>query len=493
MNRARRAGALLLTALVGCAQSEVDTLVDQLNGPKRAEAIDRLVSAVSDTPAAQRAEKRQRTIDALGIAYRDDRNRPKIVAALALLGDPRANPIFVAALGEAGRDGPYLAAATRAANALNEAGARAALPALLKQLDESIQMPKTARRLQFQKALVAAIGRSGSETAEAPLRSIISKAATEQSLPLVLVAIDALGRLHVPTATPLLVPLLGERPWGQQTAPAARRALCSIGPSRTDLEQLQNSLSRPNALVQLIALHADLGYPPPALSATAELSWPLFEAQLRSPTSHSGALETLVRMLDRPNLGRDELRRASSLLGLYGSPAQAPLLYRLLGAQKQLDRATHALALAYSRLGKRRLSPELRRRLKQHYGNQLSAFEQRLAAVSRCKGARACNEMLLGKSDKLGAWRVAERAAISLGHSGIYAPLAGALATAHRQVRRTIITLLERAPLKVLPPLAPAIEHALQSAGAGFDSDTATRAHCLLERVRRTTGKRGQG
>jgi HEAT repeat protein len=471
-----------------CSQDRFAQLSRRLDDPlRREEAIAGLLQLVQKASAKERPALRARTVDALMDAYREDESRPEIVGALAVLGDPRAAPVLVAALRDHERGGAYLETAARAARALGDLGLRDEVPALVEALRKAHRNPQVEHTSWLLRALIETLDRLGDRRALEVLVEVLRGDPARQDFYLNRLAARALGRLGDPRAIKPLVRSLSTASHGLLLYEESRRALCRIGPAAS-AELLAAAAGRHDRRDPLhadaaAALHllGDLGERPVVarLAALArqkdpaELKLALAETRLR--LGDAGGEQTLIDLVDGDG-SLTSRRAAAELLGWYGSRDGCGDRLRAACAGKaRADAAGRVLcwsvALSFARvagpgaiadfdaLHAMKIDAATR-----HY---LATYRPRLEIVTSCADDLACHRRaaLDAKRD----WRSRERAALEVGrlaHAGggtvIALELGGALATAHPQLRTAILVALERL-------------------GGSLDARTAVRLAALLD------------
>jgi len=501
-------------AWCGCSSGDpVARLTSQLGeSAHRERAIDAMLILVRQTPAKQRAQVKQRVVNALMEAYREDTARPQIVAALALLKDGRAEEVFVAALKDAERGGPYFEASVRSARMIGELGLKKQVPVLLKSLEQRLASPRDDRNTWLERSLIQALERLADRRAVPVLIKALKADPARMDFYISRMAAHALGTLRDARAVDALVASLGATSHGLLLYEESRRALCRIGaPSIKGLSSVawrrdrrQRPVANAPAAVRLLA---DLG----AVDLTTKLMSlprPDDPAELRLAVA-----QTLLRLgrRDADRLALDLVqdqkssvtsrRCAADLLGWYGAAdSVAPLL---APSCSKADAAGQLLcwsvALAHSRVagaeGTAALDKLLATRQDEATRHHLGVCRARLAMVTTCADQPGCYERQLTSAAD---WREQERAALELGRSGSALPLARHLAQAHPQVKQAILVGLEQQQLQ--PPQNSEVRQALRALIDSKVKDTGPhgvtppaivgRALCLDERLERTREKR---
>jgi HEAT repeat protein len=516
---------LLLCALVSvlsCSRDPLHQLIRQLDQiGRREEAIEGLLQLVRHAPRERAPEAKRQVVDALMEAYRDDENRGEIVAALATLHDGRAEPVFVAALHDAGRGGPYLEAAVRAAHAVGKLRLQGAVPVLIEVLRKASSWPRAERNTWLERALIQALDHLGDLRAVDALIRVLRGDPAQQDFYLNKLAATALGHLKDPRSVPALVASLSAGSQGLLVFEESRRALCQIGgPATAELLRAASRRDRRQqpeqgaaAAVQVLGDIGDRSLAPrlaDLLRGKDPLEYRLAvaEAQLRfGDTATEGVLREIVKSEEAPLTAR---RKAADLMGWYGSMESAAGL--LQAACRKNGPAGNVLcwsaALAFARLaGPRGLS------LFDSFAaahddaatrHTLETYRPRLALAAACGEEGACYRKKLAEETD---WRAQERAALELGRAGtrggdgadgdpVALELARAYGAAHPQLKEAILVTLER--------LTPALQTAREVAdllgraatvkeakeGEVIPPSIVSRALCLGQRLYRASGEK---
>ena len=522
MHLGRRAVLLLLPALLACSSRDpLKQLLSQLDDPPgREEAIHGLVQLTQRTPPPRREGLQHKVVTALMEAYRDDESRPEIVTALAALRDPRAEPVFVAALGDAARSGSYFEAAVRAARVIGELKLKQAVPELIKALRKAIAAPREDRNTWLERAVVHSLVTLGDPRALEVLIDVLQGDPSRQDFYLNKLAASALGELGGTKAIRPLVRSLSSSQHGLLLFEESRQALCRVGP--TTLPELLAAASRRDARGQpvenagaALRVLADIAEPGtvPQLAGMARDKDPLeyrlavAEAQIRSRAAEGErALLSMLRDRDASLTGR---RRAAELLGWYGSRASASAL---LGASCEGSGAAQAVlcwsgALAFTRVagpeGLEALDALARSRKDPATRRYLREYRPRLALLSRCPGAEECLTTALETSPD---WRERERAALELGRRASTAAsdtdraeraltLSKAFGGAHPQVQEAILVALELERMGPTPGAAAEVADRLRGPRPVASAPRpppaiASRGLCASQAWRRRAGER---
>jgi hypothetical protein len=200
-------------------------LTAQLKVPgQREQAIDGLLVLVRQASEAKRPGVTEKVVHALKEAYRDDHCRGEIVAALALLKDPRAEEVFVAALRDADRGGTYFESAVRSARLIGELELRDQVPALVEALRKAHATPRPDRNTWLERSLIQALERLRDRRALEVLAQVLRSDPARQDFYLNRMAGRALGNLADPRAVPALVETLGTSSHGLLLFEENRRA-----------------------------------------------------------------------------------------------------------------------------------------------------------------------------------------------------------------------------------------------------------------------------
>jgi hypothetical protein len=506
---ARRTLILLALVLGACSRDPAQQLVSQLDEPaKREQAIDGLLQLVRHAPADQRARVKERVVRALIEAYQDDESRPEIVAALAVLRDPRAEGVFVAALRDADRGGTYYEAAVRSARLLGELELRRQVPVLVEALRKAHSSPRPDRNSWLERSLVAALDRLGDRQAVDVLIAVLKTEPVQQDFYLNKMAATALGRLGDPRAVRPLVASLAATSHGLLLFEESRRALCRLGqPAVAELLSAAARRDRRQPEANAIAAARVLG----DLSERGEAPRVAALLKPKDPDDYRLAVaETLLRLgsptgetalreiLASPQSALTARRQAVELLGWFG---HAELAGQILDTACAGSGAAQAVlcwsgALAYTRLaddsGLARIDTQIARSdaTTQRY---LQTYRPRLAVVATCAGDRDCYMRQLSDGD----WRAAERATLELAHhpddrAAISPRLARAYRKAHAQLKLAILIAIEHLvldnPLSVASStkVAALLEPPrVEPAGEQTPPAIVSRAICLGERLRR--------
>jgi HEAT repeat protein len=510
------APAVLITAhLLGCSSSgPLEKLIDDLDDPARRErAIHSLLKSLEAANEKERPRLETRVVDALCEAYREDRNRPEIVEALAHLRAPRAKHVFIAALKDARRGGDYHAAALRAAKAIGELGLRGEVPALISALEEARAAPREQRSAWLERALVTALGRLGDPRAVAPLIQILQADPRSNDFYLSRLAAEALGRLGDPRAVRPLVTSLTTSLHGLLLFESSRHALCQIGAGA--VEELLRAASHPRGRGAPLAIAAsrvlgdvaeehhaarvgELLRPGAPHHFTIAVAHTLLRLGRDEPLEH---LANILRDADSPLSAR---RDAAELIGWYGRPSllEGQLTASCsVGGDAAMDVLCWSVALAYTRLGGAgelaRYDALLAKLAGDNLAHNLESYRPRLELMVACRGPDLrCLVDQLGSED----WRKRERAALEVGRrargldrgaaSRLLADLAAVFPGSHPQVKEAILVNLERS--EVSPPSAAKVAGLI--AHAETDEHVAppalkTRASCAARRLREKSGE----
>jgi len=511
----------LLLVVVSCQRRDpVTQLIAGLDDSTgREEAIHGLTLLVEKAPPEQRERLREKVVIALTEAYREDESRPEIVTALCTLRDPRAEPVFVAAIGDAHRGGSYFEAAVRAARAVGELRLKPALPEIIRALRKAIASPREDRNTWLERALVHSLVQLGDPAAVEVLVEVLNGDPARQDFYLSKMAASALGELGgTRTIRPLVTSLSGSQ-HGLLLFEESRQALCHLGP--TALPELLAAASRrdrrgqpvENAGAALRVL-ADIAEPGtvPQLKGLARAKDPLeyrlavAEAQIRSRRTEGE--EALLAILEDRDASLTARRRAADLLGWYGSRASAK------GVLEAACKGSGALqtvlcwsgALAFSRAagpdGLQTFDTLIKARPDEVTRGYLREYRPRLELVARCEGAVDCLSAALQKGPD---WRARERAALELGGAtpaddsdpgAISLLLARAFPAAHAQVQEAILVALERrGPTReVAAEVADRLRRGSvrhEAAGSpGPPPAVTSRALCASQAWRRRSGER---
>jgi HEAT repeat protein len=515
-----RALLLLPLLLAACsARDPLKQLLSELDDPTgREEAIHGLVQLTQKTPAPGRVELQQKVVTALMAAYREDESRPEIVTALATLRDPRAEPVFVAALGDAPRSGSYFEAAVHAARVIGELKLKQSVPELIKTLRKAIASPREDRNAWLERAIVHSLITIGDPRALEVLVEVLQGDPSRQDFYLNKMAASALGELGGTKAIRPLVRSLSSSQHGLLLFEESRQALCRIGPAT--LPELLAAASRRDARGQpaenagaALRVLADIAEPGtvPQLAGMArdkdalEYRLAVAEAQIRSRSVEGE--KTLLGVLRDKDAALTGRRRAAELLGWYGSRATASAL---LAAACEGTGAAQAVlcwsgALAFTRVagheGLDTLDALARNRKDAATRRYLNEYRPRLELLRRCAGVAECLTTALQTSAD---WREQERAALELGRTASTASgdtdradrapvLARAFGVAHPQVQEAILVALER--LGPTTGRAGEVADKLRSVSSGASTvrpppAIASRALCASQAWRRRSGER---
>jgi HEAT repeat protein len=506
--------ALAVLALQACSSNEpLDRLIAQLGQPSvREQAIDGLLVLVRKSSAKRRPEVRTRVVHALMEAYRDDVGRGQIVSALALLRDPAAEEVFVAALKDADRGGAYFEAAVRSARVIGELELKSQVPALVTALEQALRSPRQDRNTWLERSLVGALERLGDPRAVPVLMRALKADPGKLDFYVSRLAAQALGNLRDGRAVDQLVASLGATRHGLLLYEPSRQALCRIGPPAIKGLLAAATAKGKHGRRQVNAAAAtrvlgDLGAREvaPTLASglrpedTTEYRLAVAETLLRLANDEGRRqVEDLLRNNKANVTAR---RRGAELLGWYGRPdAVVPLLKPTCQERGPAQEILcWSVALAVTRLAARGGLEQLDRLLStkqdpqdkvtRHY---LEMYRARLKAVETCQDDPSCYVRQL--SDAVD-WRVVERAALELGRAGQGgAALARRLPEAHPEVQRAILVSLERMELSdadrreavaqlerlLAPPKAQAKRRTPEA--------ILSRALCLAERLKREPG-----
>ncbi|MCC6751005.1 MAG: HEAT repeat domain-containing protein [Deltaproteobacteria bacterium] len=500
---------------VACGKRDpIDRLVSQLDEPgQREAAVEQLLVRVRKAPVAQRAQVRDRVLDALAEAYRRDEGRDQIVAALAAIGDRRAAHVFAAALGDADRDGSYYEAAVRSAQMLGELDVKEAVPELVAALRRARQRPRADRQIWLERAIIETLERLRSPQAVPALLEALEADPLRQDWNLNRLAARALGHVGSPKAAGALVRALGATGHGTLLLEEARRAICTIGAAASP-EVLAGALARDRRgqprsnAAAATRLLPDLGTASalPALRRAARPTDPeeyrlaLAEARLRLGDAED--LNPLLALAGDPRAALSSRLRALELLGWHGDARTAATLAAQPSGRDvsppPVLRWAAALAVARS-AGSEGAAPFHRRRpteAEDPVMRQASAtYHPRLGVVTDCEDDAACLEKKLAGA----GWRAQERAALDLGRNrstGALLALARRLKGAHPQVQHAILTAMEqllRMPDALSPSERPQLGSLLLAAAEDpvpapdlpSGQELRTRAYCLGHRILR--------
>jgi len=509
-------GIFLAVLLLGACSSDrpLDKLISQLQDPaQRGPAVDGLLLLVKEKPAEKRL--RERVVFALMEAYRKDHARGRIVEALAILRDPRAEQVFIAALKDAHRGGEYFEAAVRAARMIGELKLPGTAPHLTRALRAARgRTPPESRSTWLERALITALDRLGDRRAVKVLVEVLQSPPASQDFYLNKLAARALGRLGDPAAVKPLVKSLGDASHGLLLYEESRVALCRIGrPAAKEL--LQQAKERGGiAPFKAIRVLGDLG-DPSAVSPLKALGDTLSDADDRRleiartllRLGHQDAQIGLAKILSSKTSTLAAQRRAAELLGWFGGPGKSrdSLGEKLtkVCAKKSVSARVRCwgLALAFSRQagpeGLQRLDTVLaankNKDKDEGTGHHLREYRPRLVLVEECGARPACYAKHLDAKD----WRVRERAALELGRVGDLKGLrrlAGKFGEEHARVKEAILTSLERlAGQKALTAdLVGFLEepsHPNKKEEKISDSAIKSRAMCFVQRLKRVKRK----
>lgn len=454
----------LLFCLACCSAGDrLEVLASQLDDRSlREQAIDGLLTLVRRSSKRDRDRVKEQVIHALTKAYRDDHKRGQIVAALALLRDPRAEEVFVASLGDADRGGAYFEAAIRSARLIGELKIRRRVPALVAALRGAIARPRRDHNVWLERTLIQALDRLGDRQAVPMLIEVLKIPPSRQDFYLNRMAAAALGRLGDPRAIAPLVASLGATSHGLMLFEVSRRSLCRIGAAAVPaLQAAARKRTRRKApapgAIGAIRLLGDLGAPA-ALRPVLDALGPGDPDDFRLAAARSalrlglGEGEKLIgELLKRADTPFHSRREAAELSGWYGLPLPDARLLETACNQTSVSQDVLCWSLALSRF--RTVGPDaaagldrlLAARTDPATRHYLRSYRARLAAVNSCEDSGCLVKML-----NAGDWRIQERAALELGRTrppGAGAALAGRLRPGHPQVRRAILIGLERLPL----------------------------------------------
>lgn len=497
----------ILAVMCGaCSSGEpLDRLIAQLDDSARREhAIDGLLVLVRQAAPRHRQEIKQRVVFALKEAYREDHSREQIVAALALLKDPRAAEVFLAALKDAHRGGAYFKAAVRSARLIGELGLREHTPALVEALEKVHASPRKDHNTWLERSLIRAMERLNDPRAVDVLIKVLKTDPVQQDYHLNRMAARTLGRLKDQRAVPSLVATLDASSHGLLLFEENRRALCRIGPSAVETlvkeagRRTRRGLPLKSSEAALRVL-GDLGVPSvadalfqssgPKDPATFQLA--AAEALLR--LGQQDALKSVLSILKNRNNSITARRRAADILGWYGraDSLDGILESTCASTTPAQEVICWGVALATCRLAGRtgiaRIDKLIASRKSKATKHDLQMYRQRLVVMETCDVDVEC----LKKHLNAQSWRVQERAAIELGRTGDPAnalSLAEHLEKAHPQVQHAILVGLERLALSgKIPPAA--LEHLErydhQKAGGSATPDALSRGVCLGQRLTR--------
>jgi HEAT repeat protein len=501
---------LLGLVLGACSRDPAQQLVSQLDEPaKREQAIDGLLQLVRLAPADRRAKVKERVVRALIEAYEEDESRPEIVAALAVLRDPRAEEVFVAALRDADRGGTYYEAAVRSARLLGELGLHGRVPVLVEALRKAHASPRPDRNSWLERSLVTALDRLGDRQAVDVLVAVLKTDPVRQDFYLNKMAATALGRLGDPRAIRPLVASLAATSHGLLLFEESRRALCRLGQptvaellaaaSRRDRRQQPeaNAIAAARVLGD-VGLRGDAPRVATLLKAKDPDDYRLAIAETLLRLGSSAGQATLREILASQQSALTARRQAAELLGWFG---RTELASEILDTACAGSGAAQSVlcwsgALAYTRMaddsGLARIDAQIARSdaTTQRY---LQTYRPRLAVVATCAGDRDCYLRQLREGD----WRAAERATLELAHqrddqAAIVPRLARVYRKAHAQLKMAILVAIEQLVLDA--PLSAAdaakISALLQPPRAAAGEQLPppaiiSRAICLGERLRR--------
>jgi HEAT repeat protein len=530
--------AVLLLLCAGCPASDpVERLVAQLgDAARREQAIDGLLVLVKQAPKARRDQVKKRVVYALMEAYREDKARPQIVTALALLRDPRAEEVFVAALKDAERGGAHFEAAVRSTRIIGELRLKRTVPVMVSALERALKAPRQDRNTWLERSLVSTLERIEDRQAVPVLIKALQADPALVDFYVSRLAARALGRLRDPKAVKPLVDALGATRHGLLLYEESRRALCRIGsPSveallaavrkldqRSQRSRAAARAQRTRHVAAALSVLGDLGQAEPLAGLAfpkgpMELRLALGETRLRlepgglsegRPAEDSTTLpaqrppvpgEAALAILADGKANISSRRRAAELLGWHGKKGLLPLLRPACmaeGPAKQL--LCLSVALAYSRAGERlepldKLLAAMQDRVSRR---QLQVYRARLVVKEACKQQPKCYEDKLTNAKD---WRERERAALELGRLAAPASqphvavvLARRLSEEHPQVRRAILVSLERMAPRLTDDARGEVRELLAQTAKDVKPHGATppglvsRATCLGERLRRT-------
>jgi HEAT repeat protein len=515
-------GGLVVLVCAACSGGDpVDHLVAQLgDDTRREQAIDGLLVLVKQAPKSRRDQVRKRVVYALMEAYRDDKARPQIVTALALLRDPRAEEVFVAALKDADRGGAHFEAAVRSSRIIGELRLERSVPVLVASLERALKAPRQDRNTWLERSLVKALERIGDRRAVEVLIRALRADPARVDFYVSRLAARALGRLGDPRAVKPLVDSLGASRHGLLLFEESRRALCRIGspaikPLVAAARQRRRADQTGHAAAALSVL-GDLGRPGPLAGLAGsddptEIRLALAGARLRlepagTPAGDAAAAPeaAALTILSGRKASLGARRRAAELCGWYGKEGLLPHLRPTCLAEGPTNQLLClGVALAYSRAGEEAepLDKLLAAMQDKVSRRQLQIYRARLVVREACGQQPKCYEdKLVNAKD----WRERERAALELGRlagagsdgPGLAAVLARRLGGEHPQVRRAILVSLER----LAPRLTDGARAEVQKHLARISEDAkphgvtppglVSRAICLGERLKRTGSDR---
>lgn len=456
----RRAGVgealailLLCGGLGSCASS--DSLEHQIalldSADTREQAIEQLLLEVEQAPEAKHDAVAERVLFALMEAYREDHERPQLVAALALLEDRRAAGVLASAVKDFSRGGRYRRAAVKAARALGHLHAREGVPALLSALEAARKAKLRTQLRWLEQAIIRALERIGDPRAVPQLIEALEGDPLDQPVSINRLAALALGRLGGKRTARPLVAALGSPTHGRLLRTPARRALCRLG--RVAVAPLRAAAraggSSAGAAVSALA---DLG----AKSELAELAGAgqpakagleLGVALARLGDARGTTL--LVGLVGDDARPYVERARAAAQLGWYAEPEAVEQLLEQLeeSGSGPRDVLRWPLALAVSRLGGKAALERFDRYRERTQDRAtrlaLATYRRRLTMVTSCRDDAACLRRKLGDAD----WRIRERAALELSRkrgSAAVSSLVPLLEDRHPQVRRAVLVSFER-------------------------------------------------
>lgn len=465
--------------------------------------MDGLLLLVKERPTEKKL--RERVVFALMEAYRRDHARGRIVEALAILRDPHAKQVFIAALQDAHRGGEYFEAAVRAVRIIGELKLPGTALPLIKALRAARARPLERRSTWLERALISALDRLGDPRAVKVLVEVLQSLPASQDFYLNKLAARALGRLGDPAAVHPLVKSLGATSHGLLLYEESRKALCRIGQPAIK-ELLRQARKRGATAAQAIRVLGDLGDPsviPPlkalgdTLSAADNRRLEIAHTLLR--LGHLDAQIGLLEILGSKTSALAAQRRAAELLGWFDGPgeSQEALGERLAAACAKESVSARVrcwgIALAFSRQagpkGLQRLDTLLAAGKDKDTGHHLREYRPRLVLAQECGTRPACYAKHLDAPD----WRVRERAALELGRVGdpkVARRLAGKFGGEHARVKEAILTSLETlARQHALPAdLGKSLEEpAWQNKKEEKIADSAikSRAVCFVQRLKR--------
>lgn len=509
---------LLLSLLTsGCPSGDpVERLVSQLDdAAHRERAIDGLLVLVRQSPARERAAVKLRVVNALADAYREDTARPQIVSALAILRDPAAEEVFVAALKDVERGGAYFEAAVRSARMLGELGLKKQTPVLVETLKRALAAPRQDRNTWLERSVIQALETLGDRRAVPVLIRALDADPSQVDFYVNRLAARALGRMGDRRAVKPLVDSLGATAHGLLLFEESRRALCRIGPPALDgllsaaAKRDRRGQPERNAAAAARVI-ADIGLPRTTAKLAglvkprdpAALVLAVAEALLRLGDRGGEAL--LLDLVKDPRAGATSRRHAAALLGWYGSaealvPLLRPSCEKPDGPAGQL--VCWGVALAVSRVAGARgvevLDKLLTSMQDKATRRNLEEYRARFELMQTCDQSLDCYREQLATAK---SWRQRERAALALGRSGdikVASALARALPEAHPQVKRAILVALEQLAVQGrLEDVRAALVRTFEQQGKDSDPNGATppstisRVLCLAERLGRQAHER---